>query len=99
MNYSLNPITKLHYLGHVGGYDDMIQFRLREEFPLCRQCTSKEHSDKILSPNPSTMRGFIKDSGFEGKDREEMMKPNFLFGDKIESSEGYLLYGNYKWLQ
>lgn len=99
MNYSLNPPSKFNYFGHVDGYDDAVQFRLREKFPMCCQSTSKEHQEKILNPRPNTMREFMTDAVFEGKDMKKMRKPNFLFGDKMELLEDYLFDGNYKWLR
>lgn len=83
----------------MGDYNGKIQFKLREEFPLCRWGTSREPLEKILSPSPNTMREFMTGAVFEGKDKKKMKNPNFLFGDQRELPEDYLFNGNYKWLR
>lgn len=99
VNYSLNLTSKLHYFGHIDGCDGKIQFRFREEFSLCHQGSSKEHFEKILSPSFNTMREFMTDAIFKGKNRWKMRKPHFLFRDKIKLLGDCFLDGNYKWLR
>lgn len=97
VNYSLYPSSKLDYFGHAGGYDSKVQLRLREEFRLYHQGSSKERFDKILNPSSNTVREFMTNAILERMDKKKMKKLNFLFGDKIELPEDHLFYGNYKW--
>lgn len=99
MNYSLNPTSKLHYFGHMGGYDGMVQFQVREDFPLYCPGTHKECHEKILNPSSSILSEIMTDATFESKDKKRIKKPHLLFEDKLELFEDCLFDGNYKWLR
>lgn len=99
VNCTLNPSSKKHYFGHIGGYNSTIKFRLRREFSVCVSSSSKERRHKISTLNSATLREIMTDAPFEGKNTKPFNKPCFLFGDSIETPDNCLYDGEYKWLR
>lgn len=99
MNYALNPLSKDHYFGDVGEYDGEEQFRFSRVFQACASSNGKERKSKILNPLHSTMREIITTAPFEGKNRDLLNKPLFIFGDHVQVPDDCLDDRDYKWLR